>query len=90
MTRSCQIRRSRLEKDTLKTLLSLSHDMFLERQAGPLLNIYAVYRLPFHHRDPFDRILVAQAVTEPAHLFTVNGKLARYSEMVTMIGKSRR
>jgi PIN domain nuclease of toxin-antitoxin system len=26
--------------------------------------------LSFHHRDPFDRMLVAQAVTEPLHLLT--------------------
>jgi len=34
-----------------------------------LLNItdrhaYAIATLPFHHRDPFDRMLVAQCVTE--------------------------
>jgi hypothetical protein len=29
-----------------------------------------------HHQDPFDRIIVAQAITEPAHLHTVDRKLA--------------
>jgi len=30
----------------------------------------------------FDRILVAQAITEPARLLTVDPMLARYSELV--------
>lgn len=28
----------------------------------------AVADLPRHHRDPFDRILLAQAMTEPVHI----------------------
>lgn len=46
----------------------------------------AVHRLPLHHRDLFDRILMAQAITEPAHLLTVDTMLARYSELVEVIG----
>jgi PIN domain nuclease of toxin-antitoxin system len=30
------------------------------------------------HRDPFDRILVAQAIVEDATLLTADGTLARY------------
>jgi PIN domain nuclease of toxin-antitoxin system len=37
------------------------------------------------HRDPFDRILIAQAVCEPVHLFTVDRKLVPYSDMVRMV-----
>ena len=43
-----------------------------------------VGRLPLHHRDPFDRILVAQAIHEPARLLTVDGVLAKYSELVEL------
>lgn len=46
----------------------------------------ALHRLPLHNRDPFDRILVAQAATEPARLLTADGVLARYSELVEVIG----
>jgi PIN domain nuclease of toxin-antitoxin system len=38
--------------------------------------------LPHHHRDPFDRLLVAQAMTEPAMLYTADVQLSAYSEMV--------
>jgi PIN domain nuclease of toxin-antitoxin system len=31
------------------------------------------------HRDPFDRLLLAQAISEPLHLLTSDGGLVRYS-----------
>jgi PIN domain nuclease of toxin-antitoxin system len=40
--------------------------------------------LPMHHRDPFDRILLAQAITEPVHLYTVDRKLLPYSSLVVL------
>lgn len=45
----------------------------------------AVATLPLHHRDPFDRLLVAQAITEPAHLCTADAALAPYSELVVLM-----
>ncbi len=41
--------------------------------------------LPSHHRDPFDRLLIAQAIAEPAHLYTADAILAPYSELVTLV-----
>jgi PIN domain nuclease of toxin-antitoxin system len=38
-----------------------------------------VVNLPDHHRDPFDRLLVAQANIESMHLLTGDSKLAAYS-----------
>jgi PIN domain nuclease of toxin-antitoxin system len=40
--------------------------------------------LPNHHRDPFDRILIAQAMTEPMHLLTVDAALAAYGPWVKL------
>jgi PIN domain nuclease of toxin-antitoxin system len=37
------------------------------------------------HNDPFDRVLVAQAITEPLHLLTADAPLRRYSELVTVV-----
>ena len=42
--------------------------------------------LPLHHRDPFDRLLVAQAVVEPVRLYTSDPQLSPYSELVVRIG----
>ena len=38
----------------------------------------AVERLPDHHRDPFDRLLIAQAATEPMRLLTHDPLVVRY------------
>jgi PIN domain nuclease of toxin-antitoxin system len=45
-----------------------------------------VRRLPLYHRDPFDRMLISQAIAEPARLLTVDRVLSRYSELVEVIG----
>jgi len=42
-------------------------------------------RLAMHHRDPFDRLLIAQAMTEPARLITVDARLRRYSDLVLVL-----
>ncbi len=42
--------------------------------------------LPLHHRDPFDRLLVAQAMSEPARLLTSDAQVHAYSELVTLVG----
>ena len=34
--------------------------------------------LPLHHRDPFDRLLIAQAKIEPMHLVTKDRTMALY------------
>ncbi|WP_437542399.1 MULTISPECIES: type II toxin-antitoxin system VapC family toxin [unclassified Sorangium] len=42
--------------------------------------------LPYHHRDPFDRLLVAQALCEGAALVTVDELLTRYGATVLWAG----
>lgn len=44
-----------------------------------------VSTLPQHHRDPFDRLLVAQAIHEPLHLLTADATLEKYTELVVMV-----
>ncbi|MDR5703951.1 MAG: type II toxin-antitoxin system VapC family toxin [Armatimonadota bacterium] len=46
----------------------------------------ATVQLPLHHRDPFDRLLIAQALYEPARLLTVDRRLAPYSDLVEVLG----
>lgn len=38
--------------------------------------------LPWHHRTPFDRLLVSQAQAIPAYLLTTDELLTRYSDLV--------
>lgn len=44
-----------------------------------------VAKLPAHHRDPFDRLLIAQAIIEPATFYTADAQLEIYSELVHRI-----
>ncbi len=41
--------------------------------------------LPLHHGDPFDRLLVAQAMAEPAWLYTADPLLSVYSDLVRVV-----
>ncbi|HEY3552384.1 MAG TPA: type II toxin-antitoxin system VapC family toxin [Solirubrobacterales bacterium] len=55
----------------------------LERSGVDLLPVTArhadcVGTLPLHHRDPFDRLLVAQAQADGLPLVTADGHLDRY------------
>jgi PIN domain nuclease of toxin-antitoxin system len=45
----------------------------------------ALIDLPPIHKDPFDRLLVAQAISEPMRLITVDSKLSDYSELIWKI-----
>ena len=47
-----------------------------------------VARLPLLHRDPFDRVLVAQAIVEPATLYTADQQLVPYSDLVRHVGST--
>ncbi len=42
-------------------------------------HVYALDRFPLHHRDPFDRLLVAQADHEDLTLVTHDPKLSAYA-----------
>ena len=61
------------------------------RQAGfialPVTWSHALtlYSLPRLHGDPFDRMLVAQAMSEPMHLLTHDARLVAYSPLVKVV-----
>lgn len=45
-----------------------------------------VATLPLYHRDPFDRLLVAQAIDEDALLLTADAALAAYAPHIMLAG----
>lgn len=63
---------------------SIDNEGFIEL---PLTAKHAaiVTKLPDHHRDPFDRALVAQAISVPLRLLTVDEKLRPYSELIDIV-----
>ena len=55
-----------------------------------LVHALHVYNLPDHHRDPFDRILVAQARIEKIHIITNDNIFADYDVKILWDKKRRR
>lgn len=53
----------------------------------PVLGIHTEHlaRLPLLHRDPFDRLLVAQAHAEPMRLLTSDSLLAGYGGTIEIV-----
>jgi PIN domain nuclease of toxin-antitoxin system len=56
-------------------------------QAIPVFarHVVVVASLPLYHTDPFDRLLIAQAISEPLHLLTADPQLRQYSELVIQV-----
>ena len=48
-------------------------------------HVIRVESLPQIHRDPFDRLMVSQALEEDCRLLTRDGVLPRYSELVLAV-----
>ncbi|MEO0410518.1 MAG: type II toxin-antitoxin system VapC family toxin [Pseudomonadota bacterium] len=48
-------------------------------------HVFAISALPKIHRDPFDRLLVAQATREQCGLFTADAQLKRYGAVVHLV-----
>jgi PIN domain nuclease of toxin-antitoxin system len=44
-----------------------------------------VAKLPLLHNDPFDRLLIAQAMLEPLHLLTADTRLGAYTDLVILV-----
>jgi PIN domain nuclease of toxin-antitoxin system len=58
-------------------------DALEQLAATPLIlrpqHIAGVYGLPPIHKDPFDRMLIAQATSEGLALVTIDGEIAQYA-----------
>lgn len=68
----------RIEDGWSRALARLGFD------ALPITAIHAeaVERLPWHHRDPFDRLLIAQAAAEGLELVSADPRFAAYGGAV--------
>ena len=58
-------------------------DALEQLAASPLVlrpeHVAGVYALPLLHKDPFDRVLVAQAVAEHLEMVTIDSEIPRYA-----------
>ena len=82
------IKRSR--RGSAALAIGASQSISLFEQAGFTLlpvtadHAAAVEHLPPLHGDPFDRIIVAQAMTEPMRLVTSDRTVSRYSDAIIL------
>ncbi len=69
---------SRSTQAIIDALLGLSIQLL------PILPKHILYSetLPFHHRDPFDRLIIAQAITEGHSLISKDRNMPLYSVQV--------
>lgn len=71
-----------LSKLELKDHFSNIED-FIEENDITLLpiefnHLRKLLKLPFHHRDPFDRIIIAQAIAEQIKIITKDDAFVKY------------
>ena len=50
-----------------------------------LEQLNAIVTMPFHHKDPFDRLLIAQAIREGIPILSKDSKFDAYSKNVNLI-----
>jgi PIN domain nuclease of toxin-antitoxin system len=81
---SIKIRLGKLQADANDLIAGIASSGFVELPITAMHSAVAA-SLPEYHCDPFDRMLIAQAVTEPLRLLTADGLLRQYSELVEVI-----
>jgi PIN domain nuclease of toxin-antitoxin system len=81
-------RLGRLEGDPKEFVASIEQSGFKEL-AISARHAAMVHDLPLHHRDPFDRLLIAQALSEPLRLLTADKALSQYSDLIITIQRQR-
>jgi len=79
-----KIKQGRLEANIDDLYEGIVSSGFVELPISAKHSVMAA-NLPEHHRDPFDRMLIAQAMCEPLRLITADGLLRQYSELVEVI-----
>lgn len=79
-----KVRLGKLEADPDELVEAIEASGFQEL---PVRAVHAagVARLPMHHHDPFDRLLIAQALAEPLKLLTADAMLGRYTDLVVTV-----
>jgi PIN domain nuclease of toxin-antitoxin system len=81
---SIKVGLGKLEADVDMLVSEIEASGFMEL---PVRAVHAalVRNLPDIHRDPFDRLLVAQALSEPLRLLTSDGHLSKYTDLVITV-----
>ena len=79
-----KVRIGKLRADIDEVIASIEPAGFVELPVASRHSAQ-VAKLPLHHTDPFDRMLIAQAICEPLYLLTVDSQLSVYSDLVIRV-----
>lgn len=79
-----KIKLKKLDGEINEIIEAIPESGFLELPIS-VQHAAAVSRLPDIHQDPFDRMLIAQAMYEPLTFLTADAMLQNYSELVEVI-----
>ena len=79
-----KIKQGRLQANSRDLVAGIASSGFKELPMTATHSALAA-SLPEHHRDPFDRMLIAQAMSEPLKLLTSDEILRRYSDLAEVI-----
>ena len=79
-----KIQLNKLAADSNELAAKIEDSGFQELPVS-VLHTLALERLPLHHRDPFDRILVAQAQVEHLRMLTCDASLKPYGPVCQML-----
>jgi len=78
-------RLGKIAADPGELVATIGASGFVELPVSAAHAAAAAAQLPLHHRDPFDRLLIAQCLTEPLRFLTADAALAQYSDVVTVV-----
>ena len=67
------------------TIVAAAHETAFTELPISAQHAAGVADLPLHHKDPFDRLLMSQAIAEPARLITADRALSAYSSDLVML-----
>ena len=67
-----------LKQSLDKLILSQLQENYIDQLTISFRHVTRVKKLPFHHRDPFDRLLIAQAIEEDIPVLTADAAFDQY------------
>ena len=76
-------RLGKIKADPNALVAAIDQSGFLDLPVS-VLHAAGVAQLPALHNDPFDRLLIAQAMLEPLRFLTADASLRPYTDLVTL------
>lgn len=79
-----KVQLGKLDVDIDLLMNSIASEGFFELPIS-IKHAASILQLARHHRDPFDRILITQAISEPLRFLTADKTLQIYSDLVELV-----